>query len=231
MESEIRDAELAGVALTGASKERFNEIQKRLAQLSTDFSNNVLDATKAFSVRLTKKEEVDGLPPSALALSAQSAKSKGDEGATAEDGPWLITLDFPSYMPVMQYAKDRSLREKMYKAYLTRASELGHSDGSKNIDNTPLIKEILELRKEKAALLGKKHHAVSQNAHFCRVMFRVDLTGSLRAGGVDGIEDGYPGDCIEVDARPARLVLFWGLPGRLFEELDVLTIQLLTLIC
>jgi oligopeptidase A len=160
IEAGIREAELAGVALTGANKDRFNEIQKRLAQLSTDFSNNVLDATKSFSVRLTTKEEVDGLPESALALAAQTAKSKGDEGATPEAGPWVITLDLPSYMPVMQYAKDRSLREKLYKAYITRASELGQYEG-KSIDNTPLIKEILQLRKEKAGLLGKKHYAVS----------------------------------------------------------------------
>jgi oligopeptidase A len=159
VEAEIRDAELSGVALTGPSKERFNVIQQTLAQLSTNFSNNVLDATKAFSVRLTKPEEVDGLPASALGLAAQTARARGDADATAEKGPWVVTLDMPSYMPVMQYAKDRSLRERLYRAYQTRASDLGHTDG-KPLDNTPVATQILALRKERAALLGKKHHAV-----------------------------------------------------------------------
>lgn len=164
IESEIRDAELSGVALTGAAKERFNVIQQTLAQLSTNFSNNVLDATKAFSVRLTTREEVDGLPESALGLAAQTARSRGDVDATSENGPWVITLDMPSYMPVMQYAKDRSLRERLYRAYQTRASELGHSDG-KDLDNTPVALQILALRKERAALLGKRHHAVCFPIH------------------------------------------------------------------
>jgi oligopeptidase A len=214
VESGIREAELAGVALTGANKERFNEIQKRLAQLSTDFSNNVLDATKAFSVRLTTKEEVDGLPPSALALAAQSAKSKGDEAATPENGPWLITLDIPAYMPVMQYAKDRSLREKLYKAYITRASDLGISDGSKSIDNTPLIKEILELRKEKAALLGKKHHAVRRSIFLqLKRKYCTDVTRDSCPGSVDRVKDGDSGDSDAVDARFARIVLYRGSTG------------------
>jgi oligopeptidase A len=214
VESGIREAELAGVALTGANKERFNEIQKRLAQLSTDFSNNVLDATKAFSVRLTTKEEVDGLPPSALALAAQSAKSKGDDAATPENGPWLITLDIPAYMPVMQYAKDRSLREKLYKAYITRASDLGISDGSKSIDNTPLIKEILELRKEKAALLGKKHHAVRRSIFLqLKRKYCTDVTRDSCPGSVDRVKDGDSGDSDAVDARFARIVLYRGSTG------------------
>jgi hypothetical protein len=178
IDSEIRDAELSGVALTGAAKERFNVIQQTLAQLSTNFSNNVLDATKALSVRLTTREEVDGLPESALGLAAQTARSRGDAEATAEKGPWVITLDMPSYMPVMQYAKDRALRERLYRAYQTRASELGHSDG-KDLDNTPVALQILALRKERAALLGKRHHAVRTSAHeWCS------------RGGVEGLSDG-----------------------------------------
>ncbi len=160
VEAEIRDAELSGVALVGANKERFNVIQQTLAQLSTNYSNNVLDATKAFSVRLVKLEEVDGLPDSALGLAAQTARARGDADATAEKGPWVVTLDMPSYMPAMQYAKDRSLRERLYRAYQTRASDLGHSDG-KSLDNTPIATQILALRKERAGLLGKQHHAVS----------------------------------------------------------------------
>jgi oligopeptidase A len=101
--------------LQGEEKEAFNEIQQELSQLSTTFSNHVLDATKAFEKLITEKEEVDGLPASALALGAQQAAGKGHEGATPEDGPWLFTLDFPSYFPVMSHAKNRALREEMYR--------------------------------------------------------------------------------------------------------------------
>jgi oligopeptidase A len=80
----------------------------------------VLDATKAFKKVLTTKEEVEGLPATALGLAAQSAVREGNEGATAESGPWLITLDFPSYFPVMTHAKNRELREEVYKAFISR---------------------------------------------------------------------------------------------------------------
>lgn len=91
----------------GAAKERFNEIQQQLSKLSTKFSNNLLDATKAWKKLLTTKEEVDGLPESALGLAAQQAKEAGHEGATAEEGPWLFTLDFPCYQPVIAHSKNR----------------------------------------------------------------------------------------------------------------------------
>ena len=93
----------------GEAKSRFNAIAEQLAQLSTTFTNNVLDGTKAFSLLLTSPEQVAGLPSSALGMFAQAAKSKGHPDASAEAGPWLVTLDAPSYMPVMQHAKDRSL--------------------------------------------------------------------------------------------------------------------------
>jgi Zn-dependent oligopeptidase len=82
------------------AKERFNSIAEQLTELSTQFSNNVLDATKAFTKLLTTKDEVDGLPDSALALLAQQAKGKGHADATAEAGPWLVTLDIPAYLPI-----------------------------------------------------------------------------------------------------------------------------------
>jgi oligopeptidase A len=152
VEAAIRDAELSGVGLEGEKRERFNAIQLELAELSTKFSNNVLDATKAFSMTLTSKEEVDGLPPSLLSLAAQAARTAGEEGATAENGPWRITLDFPSYFPFMQHSTRRDLRKKLYKALVSRAS-------SGELDNTPLIERILELRKEKAMLLGFNSYA------------------------------------------------------------------------
>ncbi|MBW4499090.1 MAG: M3 family metallopeptidase [Scytonema hyalinum WJT4-NPBG1] len=152
VESAIRDAELSGVGLQGEARERFNAIQMELAELSTKFSNHVLDATKAFSMTLTTKEEIDGLPPSLLSLAAQAARAAGEENATPENGPWRITLDFPSYAPFMQHSTRRDLREKLYKAFLTRAS-------SGELDNNPLIERILELRQELAQLLGFKTYA------------------------------------------------------------------------
>ncbi|BAU64134.1 oligopeptidase A [Stanieria sp. NIES-3757] len=147
IESSLRDFELSGVGLAGETKERFNQIQLELAELSTKFSNNVLDATKAFKLKLTNKKDVDGLPESALSLMAQTAKVEGEENATAENGPWVVTLDYPSYIPFMKYATNRELREKLYKAFISRASN-GEFDNKANIDR------ILELRKEKANILG-----------------------------------------------------------------------------
>ncbi|MFN6541229.1 MAG: M3 family metallopeptidase [Nostoc sp. EkiNYC01] len=147
VEAAIRDAELSGVGLEGEARERFNIIQMELAELSTKFSNHVLDATKAFSLTLTKKAEIDGLPPSLVSLAAQAAREAGEINATPENGPWRITLDFPCYGPFMQHSTSRDLRQKLYKAYITRAS-------SGDLDNNPLIKRILELRQELADLLG-----------------------------------------------------------------------------
>ncbi len=147
VEAAIRDAELSGVGLKGEARERFNAIQMELAELSTKFSNHVLDATKAFSLTLTTKAEIDGLPPSLVSLAAQAARAAGESNATPENGPWRITLDFPSYGPFMQHSTRRDLRQKLYKAHITRASE-------GDLDNNPLIVRILELRQELADLLG-----------------------------------------------------------------------------
>lgn len=155
VEAAIIDAELSGVGLEDekpvgeavSKKARFNAIQLELAELSTKFSNHVLDATKAFSLTLRNKDEIDGLPPSLIGLAAQAARAAGEENATAEDGPWRITLDFPSFGPFLQYSTRRDLREKLYRAFISRAS-------SGELDNTPLIDRILQLRKEKAMLLG-----------------------------------------------------------------------------
>lgn len=145
----IRDAKLSGVALEGEAQKRFNEIQRDLAAISTKFSNAVLDATKEFSLLLTKPEEIDGLPESWLKMAKQMAETKEQQG-------WLLTLDFPSYYPFLQHAKNRALREQIYRANLTRAGGTGFSE---KWNNWPLIEEILKLRREMANILGYASYA------------------------------------------------------------------------
>lgn len=152
VEASLRDAQLAGVGLLGEKKDRFNAIQLELAEITTKFSNNILDATKAFQLKLTTPEDIAGLPPSLLSLAAQTARGQGETNAGTETGPWVITLDFPSYFPFMKYSDNRELREKLYKAYVSRA-DLGE------LDNNPLIDRILQLRQEQAHLLGYSTYA------------------------------------------------------------------------
>ncbi len=139
----IQDFELSGIGLEKAQRERFNQIQMELAELGNKFSNNVLDATKAFSLILNTPEEIAGLPNSLLNLAAQG------ENNTA---PWKITLDSPYYIPFMQYSQNAALREQIYKANITRAS-------GGEFDNHEILKKILELRHEKAKLLGFANYA------------------------------------------------------------------------
>jgi len=179
VEGEIRDAMLGGVGLEGEAKERFNKIQQELSKLSTKFSNNLLDGTKAFKRTITDPAEVAGLPESAKALAAQTAVANGHEGATAEAGPWVVTLDFPAYLPVMTHCTHRPLREELYKAFISRASS---GEG----DNTPIIESILRLRKEKAALLGYANHAeVSMASKMATLPKAQDLLEELRAASYD----------------------------------------------
>ncbi|MGB3671433.1 MAG: M3 family metallopeptidase [Phormidesmis sp.] len=160
VESALRDANLSGVGLTGEQKEKFNHIQQSLAELSTQFSNHVLDATKAFSLTLTNPEDVAGLPPSLLSLAAQATRDAAEnedenaaaKTATAESGPWRITLDMPSYIPFLRHSQRRDLREQLYRAFVTRAS-----DG--DLDNSPLIEKILDLRRQQSKLLGFENYA------------------------------------------------------------------------
>ncbi len=152
VEASLRDAQLAGVGLVGEKKDRFNAIQLELAEITTKFSNNLLDATKAFQLKLTTPEDIAGLPASLLSLAAQTARTQGETNASTETGPWVITLDFPSYFPFMKYSDNRELREKLYKAYVSRA-DLGE------LDNNPLIDRILQLRQEQAHLLGYSTYA------------------------------------------------------------------------
>jgi oligopeptidase A len=148
----IRDMELAGVGLEGEVKEEFNRIQLELAELSNKFSNHVLDANKTFQLTLIEPSELDGLPPSAVAQASQAACNNGYEDSTPENGPWVITLDIPSYLPFMQHSHKRELREKLYKAYISRAS-------SGEYDNQPSIDRILELRQAMSGILGYANFA------------------------------------------------------------------------
>lgn len=147
IEASLRDMRLSGIALPDEQREIFNKLTLEGAELSTKFNNNVLDSTKAVTFELTTKEEVEGLPESALALAAQTARSKGHESATTEDGPWVITLDIPSYLPCMQHLKRQDIRERIYRAYISRAS-------SGDSDNTGIIQKVLTARKHKSRMLG-----------------------------------------------------------------------------
>jgi oligopeptidase A len=143
IENELRDFRLGGAELAEKDKARFMEIRDRLSQLSSRFSDNLLDATNAFSHTVTDPQQVAGIPEDVLQAAREAAESDTNEG-------WKFTLHAPSYLPVLQYADHRPLRELMYKAYVTRASEFGKPEWN----NTPLIGEILKLRRELANLLG-----------------------------------------------------------------------------
>ncbi|BBI98403.1 oligopeptidase A [Ferrigenium kumadai] len=143
IENELRDFRLGGAELPEDKKARYLEVQEKLAELSSRFSDNLLDATNAYTLVIENRDELNGLPEDVLQAAREAAEAAGKTG-------WLFTLKAPSYMPVMQYADNRALREKMYRAYATRASEFGDA----KLDNGPLMDEIVKLRGEEAALLG-----------------------------------------------------------------------------
>ena len=144
----LRDFKLSGVALEGEAKKRYAEISARLSQLSSDFSNHVLDATQAY-YKVLSEDQLKGLPPSSVELLKQYGQQRELEQPVA-------TLDIPAYLAIMTYADDRALRETLYQAYTTRASD--QSDQSE-FDNTPIMEEILRLRQEMAQLLGFNNYA------------------------------------------------------------------------
>lgn len=153
VERELRDFRLSGAELPEAERARVKAVGEKLSMLNQKFSENLLDATNAWDLTITDEQRLSGIPEDAKALFAANAKAAGKDG-------WRITLHFPSYLPVMQYADDRFLRETLYRAFSTRASEF---DGGK-YDNTPLIDEILKLRREEASLLGFANYAESSLA-------------------------------------------------------------------
>ena len=141
----LRDFTLSGIALDANKKAQYGKIKARMSELSSTFSNQVLDATMAFQKHVTDETLLAGLPESAKAAAAQLAQQHDLAG-------WLFTLDIPSYLPVMTYADNREWREEMYRAYVSRASELGPNAGE--FDNTQIITDTLALRTELAQLLG-----------------------------------------------------------------------------
>ena len=147
VEGSLRAMRLSGVGLSDPT--RFNEIKSRLAELSTTFTNNVLDSTKIFGLTVTDKSSMKGVPQTAMEMFAANFDK---ESPNAENGPWKITLDAPSYIACMQHCPDRDIREAVYQGFNTRAS-------SGNFDNVPLINEILELRKEMCEILEFENFA------------------------------------------------------------------------
>lgn len=145
IENSLRDFDLSGIALPEEKQKRYGEISARLSELSSQFSNNVLDATMGWEKVIEDEAELKGLPESALQAAKQSAESKGLKG-------YRFPLEIPSYLPIMTYCENQALREEMYRAYATRASEQGPNAGK--WDNSKIMEEILTLRVELAKLLG-----------------------------------------------------------------------------
>ncbi|MFN3236526.1 MAG: oligopeptidase A [Pseudomonadales bacterium] len=150
LDNALRDFKLSGIDLPDAEKRRFAEISSRLSSLSSQFSDNVLDATMAWQKHIEDVAELKGLPQSALDQAEQMARQNDKSG-------YLFTLDFPSYFPVITYAENRQLRQEAYEAFTTRASDQGPNAGEFN--NTDVITEIMTLRRELAELLGFNNYA------------------------------------------------------------------------
>ena len=158
IENEIRDFRLAGAELPEDKKSRFKAISEELSSLSAKFSENLLDATNAFAEIVTDEAELAGLPDDVIQAAQEAAEKDGKSAQDTQCSPaqaWKFTLHMPSYLPVMQYAESRRLRAAMYRANAIRAAEFGPTE----FDNTPLIRRILELRREEAQLLGYNNFA------------------------------------------------------------------------
>ncbi len=150
IDNALRDFRLSGVDLDTDRQKRFKEIEQQLSTLSSQFSDNLLDATNAWTKLVKDEKEVSGLPESSLILAEQAAEKEQKRG-------WLFNLEIPCYMAVMTYADNRDLRKEMYEAYFTRASDQGPDAGK--WDNSDIMEQILQLRHEKAQLLGFQNYA------------------------------------------------------------------------
>ncbi|HTP47361.1 MAG TPA: M3 family metallopeptidase [Casimicrobiaceae bacterium] len=148
VENSLRDFRLSGAELAMEDKARFKAVDEELARLSSRFEDNLLDATNDYALYVENAAELAGVPADVLAAAAAAAAADGRPG-------WKLTLRMPCYLPVLQYAENRDLRESLYHANSVRASEFGVAD----LDNTPIIRRILELRREHAHLLGYRSFA------------------------------------------------------------------------
>jgi len=150
IDNALRDFRLSGIELDQASQDRYKAVMQELSKLTSKFSDNVLDATGAWRKQIGDESLLEGLPQSARSMAKQTAEQRDMDG-------WVFTLEFPSWFPVMTYADNRELREEMYTAYVTRASDQGPDAG--RWDNTPIMNRILELSHEAARLLGFENYA------------------------------------------------------------------------
>ena len=150
IDNALRDFHLMGVDLPSKDKQRFKAIQQRLSSLGNQFDRNLLDATNHWHLLISDDEDLSGLPQSAVDMAQHLAEQNDQQG-------WRFTLDIPSYLPFMMHADNRSLREAMYEAYVTRAGEGG--PGAGKYDNTEIIVEVLKLRHEMAQLLSFDSYA------------------------------------------------------------------------
>lgn len=150
IDNTLRDFRLSGIELDQANRDRYKELQQSLSKLSAQYSDNVLDATNAWSKQVTDEALLAGLPESARSLAQQTAAQRDLDG-------WVFTLEFPSYFPILTYADNRELREELYTAYTTRASDQGPHAGQ--WDNTDTMEQIMALRHEAAQLLDYSNYA------------------------------------------------------------------------
>ena len=150
IDNAMRDFRLSGIDLPKDKQARYKGIMQEQSGLTSKFGENVLDATNAWKLQITDESRLSGLPESALGMAKQIAEREEQDG-------WVFNLEYPSYLPVMTYADDRALRQEVYTAFVTRASDEGPHD--KKYDNTPVMEQILALRHEAAQLLGFKNYA------------------------------------------------------------------------
>lgn len=190
VEQMIHEQKMSGVGLSGELKEKFNSIQKELSSLSTTFSNNVLDSTKAWEKVLVSRDEVVGLSPNFLEQLSQSYSSRKNLESNPTSGPWLLTLDAPTYLSFLKNSENREIRKEFYEAYLSRASVGEYS-------NTENFKRILVLRKRQAEILGFSNHVeVSLSSKMADSIDEIrDLQESLRLPAINHAKQEFAEIC------------------------------------
>lgn len=186
IKNSIRDFKLSGIDLNEADQKTYAQIESKLSELTSRFSNNVLDATHGYTLHVTELEKLKGLPEGALKLAKNEAENRKLDG-------YVFTLEMPSYLPFLTYCENRELRHEIYVAYNTRSSEIGPNAGK--WDNAPIMEEILKLRHELAKLLGFKSYAhlslatKMADAPETVVEFLKDLAHKSHKQGLKEVED------------------------------------------